>query len=233
MGNFSMKRLIIFIALLLTLCGHAQTTNVCTVTWDLSDFALDPFSVSLVKVQPLASLGTNGNSILLPHTFSRPTDLDGSLTISNVTVGFSYRVTLYLEDSPNAIAGLFTNYFPTNISGQSVNAVNYLNFVPATNFQLIPTLTAGSNIVIATNLGGSVPTNYVINSTGGGAANIAVSNVSGAVAGLSTSTNGVIVTITETNVSGVITNTQTNVTLSGTFTGNVSGAASTATNFTG
>lgn len=188
---------ILAILVLTCLVASGQTVN---VTWNFTDYTGNPQAVSKFTLTPSQkAVGQNGTNILIPFPVSAVTGLTGSVVMSNVVTGYFYIGSLL--DVTGLPVAKFTNFFPTNISG-NINASSYLtNFVPVTYG--FSSLEAGTNIILTTNNG-----ELFINTT---AATNGLTNASA----FATSTNAVI------HTGATITNLDTSyLTLSGDGFGN-------------
>jgi hypothetical protein len=166
MGLFAMRRYILILIFLATLVQDAFCQpNLVNVTWNLTDFTTRPLAMQKFVLTPLAVLGTNGNNILIPGTYSTVLS-SGTVTVSNVVTGFAYRVTL--ADVYGSPWHCFTNAFSNNLTG-NVNASTNLGYIPPQvyGYQFLNgsnnAIGPGTNVFLTTN-GGVI----YINSTGGG-----------------------------------------------------------------
>lgn len=115
-----MKRLFA-VALLLSCLPLFAATVDNTITF--SDHTGSPQAVKRVVVTPLTWGLYNGTNIALAIPITKQTDASGSVTVSNLASGYSYRVQLF--NSAFTELGRFTNSFGTNVSG-AVFARDYL-----------------------------------------------------------------------------------------------------------
>jgi hypothetical protein len=115
-----MKRLFA-VALLLSCLPLFAATVDNTITF--SDHTGSPQAVKRVVVTPLTWGLYNSTNIALAIPITKQTDASGSVTVSNLASGYSYRVQLF--NSAFTELGRFTNSFGTNVSG-AVFARDYL-----------------------------------------------------------------------------------------------------------
>lgn len=115
-----MKRLFAVVLLLSCLPLFAATVD-NTITF--SDHTGSPQAVKRVVVTPLTWGLYNGTNIALAIPITKQTDASGSVTVSNLASGYSYRVQLF--NAQMMELGRFTNSFGTNVSG-AVFARDYL-----------------------------------------------------------------------------------------------------------
>ena len=101
------------------------------VTYRFSDHTASPQAVKRVVLTPLSWGLYNSSNISLTIPISKQTDATGSVTVSNLASGYSYRVQLYNAQFVQ-IGNTFTNSFGTNVSG-AVYARDYLTI--STNLQ--------------------------------------------------------------------------------------------------
>lgn len=90
-------------------------------TYNMTDFVTTPLAVREIRLQPVALYGVNGPAIISGDFRSFQVGANGSITVSNLVNGRSYKVSFY---GPNIIT-VFTNSFDTNVSGV-VNAADYI-----------------------------------------------------------------------------------------------------------
>jgi hypothetical protein len=91
------------------------------VRWTYSDFTTTAQTVKKVYITPIASYGTNGNTIITGDRRVFTNDSAGSLIVSNLIVGRSYRVEFKGAYTDTVI----TNSFDSTVTG-FVEAVNYI-----------------------------------------------------------------------------------------------------------
>lgn len=91
------------------------------VRWTYSDFTTTAQTVKKVYITPIAGYGTNGNTIITGDRRAFTNDSAGSLIVSNVIVGRSYRVEFKGAYTDTVI----TNSFDSTVTG-FVEAVNYI-----------------------------------------------------------------------------------------------------------
>jgi hypothetical protein len=89
--------------------------------WNFIDFTSTPIGVKQVKIQTIAAYGTISSNIITGDFRMFQAGTNGSLTVTNLANGRSYRVTF---SGPN-FSTVITNSFDTNVTGL-VNAVDYL-----------------------------------------------------------------------------------------------------------
>lgn len=111
-----MKKLI---SLLLFLSIAALAAD---VRWTFVDFTSSPQSVKKVYITPIAAYGTNSTNIVTGDRRTYTNNSSGSLIVSNVIVGRSYRVELQGPFTETVI----TNSFDSSVSG-FVEAVSYIS----------------------------------------------------------------------------------------------------------
>lgn len=89
-----------------------------------------PMALRRMELKPLYPYGTNSTAIVTSDTLTFTNNSGGELVVSNVVVGYSYRVTLYgYYNNPT----IFTNSFDSSVDGY-VNARDYIttNAISAT-----------------------------------------------------------------------------------------------------
>ena len=118
-AKYRMKIRLSLLAFLITLPALAGTV---TPTWTFTDFGLDALTVKKMRVTPIAPYGTNGSGIITGDWRERTTDTNGSVTLTNIANGYSYRV----EFSGPWAKTSFTNSFDGTVTG-AVNAVDYIS----------------------------------------------------------------------------------------------------------
>lgn len=89
--------------------------------WNFTDFTVTPIGVKQVRIQTIAPYGTIYTNLITGDLRTFQAGTSGSLTVSNLANGRSYRVT-FVGPTVNTV---ITNNFGTNVSGL-VNAVDYL-----------------------------------------------------------------------------------------------------------
>jgi len=110
-----MKKLIsLFFLLSITAWG-------ADVRWTFVDFTSSPQSIKKVYITPIAAYGTNSTNIVTGDRRTYTNSSLGSLIVSNVIVGRSYRVELHGSFTETVI----TNSFDSTVTG-FVEAVNYI-----------------------------------------------------------------------------------------------------------
>jgi len=92
------------------------------VRWTFVDFTSSPQSVKKVYITPIAAYGTNSTNIVTGDRRTYTNNSSGSLIVSNVIVGRSYRVELQGPFTETVI----TNSFDSSVSG-FVEAVSYIS----------------------------------------------------------------------------------------------------------
>lgn len=123
-----MKKLL---SLLLVGLVSAANAGQFHCTWNFTDHIGTGWPVYEVQVQTIASFGVDGTNIITGDRISRRTDGAGSLTISNLFNGRSYRVSFMGKPYQNIYGQreqtitVITNNFDTNVTGL-VSAVDYL-----------------------------------------------------------------------------------------------------------
>lgn len=90
--------------------------------WNFADFTVTGIGVKQVRIQTIAPYGTIYTNIITGDLRTFQAGTSGSLTVSNLANGRSYRVTFV---GPNVLT-VITNSFGTNVTGL-VNAVDYLS----------------------------------------------------------------------------------------------------------
>ena len=97
------------------------TAFAADVRWTFTDFTSSPHSVKKIYITPIAAYGTNSTNIITGDRRTYTNNSLGSLIVSNVIVGRSYRVELHGPFTETVI----TNSFDSGVSG-FVEAVNYI-----------------------------------------------------------------------------------------------------------
>lgn len=114
------------VAILCILTVFAKADETVTAIWNYDDFSATPLTNKPVTITPLFTV-VGGVTNFITGDFRRYyTDVDGSLTVTNIRTGYGYRVQLVAS-----VTTTITNYFPTNLSG-TVYAVS--NTVVPTNY---------------------------------------------------------------------------------------------------
>jgi hypothetical protein len=109
------------IAILLLSFLSLSLSIAADVRWTYSDFTTTAQTVKKVYITPIASYGTNGNTIITGDRRVFTNDSAGSLIVSNLIVGRSYRVEFKGAYTDTVI----TNSFDSTVTG-FVEAVNYI-----------------------------------------------------------------------------------------------------------
>jgi hypothetical protein len=89
--------------------------------WNFTEFTETPIGIKQVKLQTIAAYGTANSNIITGDFRMFQAGTNGSLTVSNLVNGRTYRVTFL---GPN-FQTVITNSFDTNVTGL-VNAVDYI-----------------------------------------------------------------------------------------------------------
>ena len=114
-----MRRLTLFLYLLLAFYANAAVN----VRFTFSDFTTNPASVKQVVMTPLYQYGVSGTNVLITDKIATKTDKSGVCIVSNVTVGYAYRVELF-----SVTTTTYTNSFPTNLeNGITVESIAYIS----------------------------------------------------------------------------------------------------------
>lgn len=115
-----MQRLFPFFFLLATMTASAGVGN---ALWTFADFTTNAVAVRRVTIKPLYPYGVVNGSVIASDAIVRQTTTNGTLLVTNIIVGYAYRVTLSgpLSDT------VFTNSFPTNLMDTTFDAHLYIS----------------------------------------------------------------------------------------------------------
>lgn len=113
-----MKKPILLASLSLASLSLASAAE---VEWRFADFTANPLTVRRVMITPIAPVGVSEGRIITGDRQTYTNNGTGSLIVSNLVVGRSYRVE-FIGPFANTV---FTNAFDANVTG-FVNAANFL-----------------------------------------------------------------------------------------------------------
>lgn len=170
-----MKRLLIFLLLLLTVGAQGQTIN---LTCNFADFTTTSAGVRRVVLTPLQAFADYQGSILTATPVTRQTDTNGSYTFTNVISGYTYALEV---DTPYSNV-VRTIGIPQGFTG-SFNATNFLGVFAKGQFtnQVFAFFNQTNSIGSGTN---GVSTNDVRALNFANTANLFVGSFTGNAAGL-------------------------------------------------
>ena len=200
------KSLLVFLILFIRAFAQAGTFD---CQWIYSDFTTALQTNSKIYITPIAAYGVNGSTIITGDRLTRTNDGSGSLIVSNVVNGRSYRV----EFVGRYLTTTITNSFDTNVTGfvngsssiyltvpvRDTTTISYsqaasdLRFVSTNNLKNY--VLRGTNMIFVTNASGSM----TLHSTGGDVTQ------SGLAAGLATNVIYVAKNGSDTTGNGTIT----------------------------
>jgi len=100
----------------------------CNVYFNLADFSLRPTAVNNVTLTPLAVPGSYNGKVLDAQAITKATDINGSVTFSNVVAGYPYQVLL------SRVGTTFQIVLPVALTG-TVNGHDYIGNFAGQFFQ--------------------------------------------------------------------------------------------------
>lgn len=116
-----------FFLLLFAVVATATDTS-CNVYFNLADFSLRPTAVNNVTLTPLAVPGSYNGKVLDAQAITKTTDVNGSVTFSNVVAGYPYQVVL------SRVGTTFQIVLPVALTG-TVNGHDYIGNFAGQFFQ--------------------------------------------------------------------------------------------------
>ena len=114
--------------LLLFAVVATATDTSCNVYFNLSDFSLRPTAVNNVTLTPLTVPGSYNGKVLDAQAITKTTDVNGSVTFSNVVAGYPYQVVL------SRVGTTFQIVLPVALTG-TVNGHDYIGNFAGQFFQ--------------------------------------------------------------------------------------------------
>ena len=114
--------------LLLFAVVATATDTSCNVYFNLADFSLRPTAVNNVTLTPLAVPGSYNGKVLDAQAITKTTDVNGSVTFSNVVAGYPYQVVL------SRVGTTFQIVLPVALTG-TVNGHDYIGNFAGQFFQ--------------------------------------------------------------------------------------------------
>jgi hypothetical protein len=150
-------------------CFDSRGQGTVNVTWSFTNFVAQPAIISSLDVEPLCA-GPGVSSILVPqriifNVLNTPSMRTSPVVSTNLLTGYGYALHF------NAGWGIysFTNYFPTNLTGTSVQGVNYVAynltwpcpFTPAFLSPIVSNITYAITVNGFTNAAGTNSAYYV------------------------------------------------------------------------
>ncbi len=113
---------LIFVLLgLSSVCRAQAIAGTVAAQYNFGNFVFNPQAVRKMSIAPQFQVTASGTNIVTADPVSFTVGIGGSLIVSNILTGYGYTVTFF----GNNVLTVFTNYFPTNISGL-VNAKDYM-----------------------------------------------------------------------------------------------------------